>query len=166
MTPQTVGVRIANMFQKSPALTTQPRVKNPRAKGVTSAVPVPPPATGRRTSPVPPPKAGDPQIRQEIQKILDLDKKIKSLQGNKSVQLQRIQEQARIHQRILGELESSRKNGAAGKPVDKDALLAQEKLRIIREQTQRNAQTVDEFQQKTGSSNVPEPAREDVPTAR
>ena len=95
---------------------------------------------------VPPPpiaRTSVPQIRQEIQKILDLNKKIKNLQGGSTAQFQRVQEQARIHQKILNELEASQKQVSAQKVPTKNALLAQEKLRIIHEETQRNAKVLE-----------------------
>lgn len=97
--------------------------------------------------PPPRPKASVPQIRQEIQEILDLNKKIKSLQSGRSAQLQRIQEQARIHQKILNDLEVSQKQSGKEKTFSKNALLAQEKLRIIHEETQRNAQAINELKE-------------------
>lgn len=94
--------------------------------------------------PPPTPRASVPQIRQEIQKIFDLNKKIKSVQGGRSAQLQRVQEQARIHQKILNELEASQKQ-TSGQKASPSALLAQEKLRIIHEETQRNTQVVNDL---------------------
>ncbi len=103
------------------------------------------PATPLKPGYVPPPptpRASVPQIRQEIQKIFELNKKIKNVQSGRSVQLQRVQEQARIHQKILNELEASQKQTKGQKASAKNALLAQEKLRIIHEETQRNAQMI------------------------
>ncbi len=102
--------------------------------------------------PPPTPRASVPQIRQEIQKILDLNKKIQSVQAGRSSQLQRVQEQARIHQKILNELETSQKQAAIQKAPTKSALLAQEKLRIIHEETQRNAQMIDEIEGMPGKT--------------
>ncbi len=78
------------------------------------------------------------QIRQEVQRILELNAKVKSLQGDQTAQLQRIQEQARIHQRVLDQLEASQSLQDSRKAPSKEALLAQEKLRIIHEETIRN----------------------------
>jgi len=86
-----------------------------------------------------------PQVRQEIEKIFELNKKIKSVQSGRSVQLQRVQEQARIHQKILDELEASQKQSEGQKASAKSALLAQEKLRIIHEETQRNTKTINDL---------------------
>lgn len=119
------------------AKTTVPGAKVPAAKtpqkGKTSVAPgyVPPP----------PPKGQPPQVnqvRQEVQKVLDLNKTIKNIQGDRVLQMQRIQEQARIHQKILDQLEAGKTAKKAQAMPDKDALLAQEKLRIINEETKRN----------------------------
>ncbi len=168
MTPQSVGDGIARMITRPKAAQSSKTSKTaakPTAKAnaaVSKAVPVTPSASGSRRSGYvpPPPKTAEPQIRQEIQRILDLDKKIKSLQLNRSAQLQRIQEQARIHQKILGELEASKKANTVSKPLEKDALLAQEKIRIIREETQRNSKMVDEIQKKSAGESAPQAAKE------
>ena len=124
------GASAAQVFSgKSPALVTDKPVVKPGY--------VPPP---------PVPRTSASQIRQEIQKILDLDKKIRSVQSGRSSQLQQVQEQARIHQKILNELETSQKQVSSQKVPTKNALLAQEKLRIIHEETQRNVQMIDELE--------------------
>jgi len=102
--------------------------------------------------PPPTPRASVPQIRQEIQKILDLNKKIKNVQSGRSSQLQRVQEQARIHQKILNELEASQKQTGTQRASTKNALLAQEKLRIIHEETQRNAKAIDDLKETPAAS--------------
>ncbi|OGX10750.1 MAG: hypothetical protein A2351_08025 [Omnitrophica bacterium RIFOXYB12_FULL_50_7] len=97
--------------------------------------------------PSPTPRASVSQIRQEIQKIFELNKKIKNVQSGRSVQLQRVQEQARIHQKILENLEASQKQEDGQKASAKNVLLAQEKLRIIHEETQRNTQAIDDLKE-------------------
>ncbi|MFA7255917.1 MAG: hypothetical protein WC133_07505, partial [Candidatus Omnitrophota bacterium] len=96
-----------------------------------------------------------PQIRQEIQKILELNKKIKNVQSGRSVQLQRVQEQARIHQKILDELEASQKQTNGQKASSKNALLSQEKLRIIHEETQRNTQMMNDLKENSAKTTAP-----------
>ncbi|MFA5168163.1 MAG: hypothetical protein WC530_06510 [Candidatus Omnitrophota bacterium] len=97
--------------------------------------------------PPPTPRASVSQIRQEIQKIFELSKMIKNVQSKRSVQLQRVQEQARIHQKILDALEASQKQTGGQKTSAKSALLAQEKLRIIHEETRRNAQAIEKLKE-------------------
>ena len=106
-------------------------VKNPTfaKSAVTQTAFIPPPA----------PRIALPQIRQEIQKILDLNKRIRNIQGGSVLQFRKIQEQARIHQKILNEIEGSQKSELGAKTPDKETLLAQEKLRIIHEESKRDA---------------------------
>jgi hypothetical protein len=89
--------------------------------------------------PPPVPRMALPQIRQEIQKILALNKQIKSVQSGRAGQFQQIQEQARMHQKILNDLELAKQGERDRKVPTRADLLAQEKLRIIHEETQRNA---------------------------
>ncbi len=95
--------------------------------------------------PPPTPRVSVPRIRQEIQKILELNKQIRNVQNGSSAQLQRVQEQARIHQRILNELENSQKSAVGQKTHERNALLSQEKIRIIHEETQRNTQIIEDL---------------------
>jgi hypothetical protein len=156
-TPQAVGDQIVKFFGRK----TGKELMAERAKSVATAgasatqmfaakpgtepskVPVVKPGY---VPPPPKPSASVPQIRQEIQKILELNKKIQSVQSGRSSQLQRVQEQARIHQKILNDLEASQKQASSKKAPTKSALLAQEKLRIIHEETQRNAQMISELE--------------------
>jgi hypothetical protein len=157
-TPQNLGDQIAQFFGRKTgkelmmekargavgAGTTakQPFTGKPSVRTV-NAVPMKP----GYVPPPPTPRASVSQVRQEIQKILDLNKKIKNLQSGRAMQLQRVQEQARIHQKILNELEASQKQAVGQKASAKNALLAQEKLRIIHEETQRNAKEMDDLKE-------------------
>ena len=122
-----------------------PKPVLPRKPAVRSAVALP--VKPGYVPPPPMPRPSVPQIRQEIQQILDLNKLIKSVQVGRSVQLQRVQEQARIHQKILNELEVVQKQTDGQKAFSKSALLAQEKLRIIHEETQRNAKMMEDLKE-------------------
>ncbi|MFH1208931.1 MAG: hypothetical protein V1673_05175 [Candidatus Omnitrophota bacterium] len=157
-TPQAVGDQIAQFFRRKTGkelmmeksrnaagartATKQVLAGKPSVRTV-KAVPVKP----GYVPPPPTPRASVSQVRQEIQKILDLNKKIKNLQSGRAIQFQRVQEQARIHQKILNELEASQKQAAGQKASAKNALLAQEKLRIIHEETQRNARAIDDLKE-------------------
>jgi hypothetical protein len=110
---------------------------------------------------VPPPPAVDlppqvTQIRQEVQRVLQLNAQIKNLQGNQVAQVQRIQEQARMHQRILNKIETTPAVLPAGKGAEKEVLLAQEKLRIINTETQRNQAILRDLQQTSRIAKKPE----------
>jgi hypothetical protein len=93
--------------------------------------------------PPPTPRVSVPQIRQEIQRILDLNKQIRNVHSGGAVQIQRVQEQARIHQQILTEIEASQRSPAVQEAPVKTVLLAQEKMRIIHEDAQRNAKILE-----------------------
>lgn len=119
--------------------------------------------------PPPTPRVSVSQIRQEIQKIFELNKKIKNMQNGGSAQLQRVQEQARIHQKILDELENTQKQTDGQKASAKNALLAQEKLRIIHEETQRNTQAIEDLKADSaspGSKVTPKAAPKVTPKAK
>jgi len=157
-TPQGVGNQIVQFFGRKTGkeLMMEKARKAAGAGAVAKQAPAgKPPARAVNVVPlkpgyVPPPpipRASVPEIRQEIQKILDLNNKIKNLQSGRAVQLQRVQEQARIHQKILNELEASQKQTEGQKVSAKTALLAQEKLRIIHEETQRNSQAINDLKE-------------------
>ncbi len=123
-----------------PPLSTSPMKTSPVIPRAYTVPKVYKPA-GLAVPPPPVPQVAIPQIRQEIQKILELNNQIKAVQGGRAVQFQRVQEQARIHQQILNQIEASPENtksSGKSKTPSKAALLAQEKLRIIHEETQRN----------------------------
>lgn len=110
---------------------------------------------------VPPPPAVDlppqvTQIRQEVQRVLQLNAQIKNLQGSQVVQVQRIQEQARMHQRILNKIETTPTVFSTGKGAEKEVLLAQEKLRIINNETQRNQAILRDLQKTSQMAKKPE----------
>ena len=101
---------------------------------------------------VPPPpvsRLAVPQIRQEIQRILELNKQIKNVQNGRTGQFQRVQEQARLHEKILNDLESSKQEAKGRKVPQKEDLLAQEKLRIIHEETQQGKELLEGSEKKS-----------------
>lgn len=80
------------------------------------------------------------QIRQEMQRIIDINNQIKQLQAAKTFQFQRFQELAKVRQQILAEKKDknakNQKNSEAA--PNKNSLLEQEKLRMIHETAQDN----------------------------
>lgn len=167
MTPQSVGDEIVKFFgRKTGKELMAEKAGNITAAGAATAkvlagksfakASAVKPLGAKSVPPPPTPRVAVPQIRQEIQKILDLNKKIQKVQTGRSVQLQRVQEQARIHQKILNELEVSQKQTAGQKVPEKNSLLAQEKLRIIHEETQRNAKAIDDLQENPAGATVKE----------
>lgn len=165
VTPQGLGDQIIKFFGKKsgkePAIEKSGNVTQVGA-AATQAIAGKPAVRAASTTtlkkgyvpPPPTPRVSTSQIRQEIQKIFELNKKIKNVKSGRSVQLQRVQEQARIHQKILDELETSQKQERGETASSKNALLAQEKLRIIHEETQRNAKTIEDLNDAS-SKKVP-----------
>jgi hypothetical protein len=119
--------------------------------------------------PSPPvPRVSVPQVRQEIQKILELNKQIQAVQGGRAGQLRRVQEQARIHQKVLDKIEAASGGGtepAASKTPGKETLLNQEKLRIIHEETQRNTALLEAVGTENATT-TPEPVSESKPRSK
>lgn len=101
------------------------------------------------TIPPPPDNASSKQaideIRRELQNVMALNEKINKVQSSKATQLLKIQEQAVIHQKILANIEQMSAVQTQLMP-SREALLAQEKLRIIREETLRNKKTLEKIQ--------------------
>jgi len=85
------------------------------------------------------------EIRRELQSVMALNEKINQTHSSKVAQLLKIQEQAVIHQRILANIEQMSSVPTKSIP-SREVLLAQEKLRIIREETLRNKQALEKIQ--------------------
>ena len=77
-------------------------------------------------------------VQKQIQEIIRLNEKMQTQHREQAAELQRIQEQASIHKKILADLEKARSVRAIAVPPDQTELLRQEKLRLIRQQTQEN----------------------------
>ncbi|HNX68572.1 MAG TPA: hypothetical protein PLL75_05070 [Candidatus Omnitrophota bacterium] len=177
MTPQSVGSQIVRQFAargsgKTKAGTGEKMTGSSAAGSGTgkggvpqaSVIPIakivkplPKPVKATYVVPPPVPRVQVPQIRQEIQKVLELNKKIQSVQSGRVGQVQRIQEQARIHQRILDAIEASQKKGSPNTAPQKSDLLSQEKLRIIHEETQRNEKMIQEIKNKSAAAEQTSP---------
>jgi hypothetical protein len=76
---------------------------------------------------------------------MQLNEKINQTHASRSAQLLTIQEQAVIHQRILSNIEQLSDTQSKAMP-SREALLAQEKLRVIREETLRNKKALEKIQ--------------------
>ncbi len=108
---------------------------------------VPGTATKKQTVPLPPVSSDQNKailnVQSELREILALNQKINAVQTSKTSQILRIQEQALIHQRILNEIEKASQAANPAQPA-REVLLAQEKLRIIREETLRNKKLLED----------------------
>lgn len=83
------------------------------------------------------------EVNQQIQNILRINEALKADKPQQAAEIQRISEQAHIHQQILQNLNSVKTQPPAVTPTDVDEILRQEKIRLIREQTQQNRQLLE-----------------------
>jgi len=83
------------------------------------------------------------QVNSQIQDIIRINKGLKLQYRAQAVQLQRISEQARIHQKILANLESAKRVRSVSVPSGTSELIRQEKIRLIRDQTQENYEFIE-----------------------
>src|SRR5205085_2157544 len=80
-------------------------------------------------------------VQSQIQSIIELNKRTRPAYSSQAAQIQKISEQALIHQKILETLQS-RKTVPASNPADIDEVIRLEKIRLIQEQTLRNREAV------------------------
>ena len=100
---------------------------------------------------VPPPVtrvAAIVKINQELQNIISMNQNIRRLKEKQSAQLENVQGEKLVHQAILDEQQKGLQKEELGqKTPEEKALLAQEKLRKIHEETQRNTQMTNELEE-------------------
>ena len=81
-------------------------------------------------------------LQSEIAGMLKINETLKPLKQVQAAEIQRITEQAQIHQRILRNLQTV---SPVYQVTDTDRLLRQEKIRLIQEQTLRNRQVLSQI---------------------
>jgi hypothetical protein len=119
--------------------------------------PKPPPAAVTRVqkSPVPslPSGAVDTSvvnIQNQIKEIIRINESLKANEQRHLAEIQRIMDQARVHQRILEELRAAKGTKGKAKPSEAEELLRQEKLRLIQEETEKNKKFIEGLEQIPG----------------
>lgn len=95
--------------------------------------------------------ANSDDINRQLQNIIKLNENLKMSQSSKAAEIQAIQEQARIHQQLLKNLESTKSSEAVVSRNDVDEVLRQEKIRLIREQTSRSQEIIKSLGQQRRS---------------
>ena len=85
-------------------------------------------------------------VNQQLQDMIKMNEALKTSQRIQSMELQHIAEQARIHQQILKNLESAKIARNTSVNMDVNEVLRQEKIRLIREQTERSQQVMDSIE--------------------
>lgn len=86
------------------------------------------------------------EVNQQLQSIIRMNESMKASQTAQAAKVQEIGEQARIHQRILKSLQTANPRTKTVTSSDADEILRQEKIRLIREQTQRNQQLMENLE--------------------
>lgn len=87
------------------------------------------------------------QTQQQINEILRIQKTLKGMTQKDRVEVQRINESARLHQRILKGIGKS--PAGTYKPVDAQEILRQEKIRLIQEETLKNRSILENMRKKS-----------------
>ena len=78
------------------------------------------------------------QLRQKLNDIIRVNESVNKLNRAKIAQVQVIVDQARVHQRLLNELSVPQDVTTVIKTSDADQVLMQEKLRAIRDESQKS----------------------------
>ncbi len=77
------------------------------------------------------------QVQQKINDVLRLNEKLAKLSRVRTVQVQTMVDQARVHQRLLSELSSPADVAGGIKTSDADKVLMHQKLRALREESEK-----------------------------
>ncbi|MBI3314289.1 MAG: hypothetical protein HYZ83_08650 [Candidatus Omnitrophica bacterium] len=94
------------------------------------------------------------KLQKEIQDIIKLNEELKNRYKSQALEIQRISEQAKIHQKILEEMNEASRKTPVLKPQDTEELLKQEKLRMIRQETEANQNFIEGLQDKNSIQPV------------
>ena len=83
------------------------------------------------------------EIKKQIHEIIQIDATLKQGRQQQASEIQRIRDQARIHQQILKDLEASSQKRNSVNASDIDEILKQEKIRLIQQQTRQNREMIE-----------------------
>lgn len=93
------------------------------------------------------------RIQKQIQEIMKINESLKTNFSGQAAEIQKISDQAKIHGEILKDLDSSKK---IAEEAGADKYLNKEKLRLIREETEKNQKYLQELndQKETAAANT------------
>ncbi|MBI3306352.1 MAG: hypothetical protein HYZ84_00895 [Candidatus Omnitrophica bacterium] len=100
------------------------------------------------------------RIQKEIQEVIKLNEELKSRYKSQAAEIQRISEQARIHQKILQDMNQMPRKVPVIKPQDTEELLKQEKLRVIEQDTEASRKFIEDLKNAPPDQAAP-PAKAD-----
>ena len=78
-----------------------------------------------------------------------MNEELKGRYKSQAAEIQRVSEQAKIHQKILDEMNKVSRTTPTFKPQDTEELLKQEKLRVIQQETKASQNFIEELQRKS-----------------
>lgn len=106
------------------------------------------------------------KIKSQIQDIIKINESLKSNYSEQAAEIQKISEQARIHQRILKDLETAKAQQKAAR-AGSENFMNDEKIRLIQKETEKNQKFLDTLQSQDVSKNVrPIPMQEQQETRK
>ncbi len=104
--------------------------------------------------PVPAAAPSIDRIRQQISDIIRINEELKMRNQGQIAEIQRISDQARVHQQILASLEATPSGEKKElKSSDAEAILKQEKIRLIGDETEKNHQLMDKLKKEKDSKS-------------
>ena len=97
------------------------------------------------------------KIQKQIQEIIKINDSLKSNYAGQAEEIQKISEQARIHQKILKDLEAAR-NRQVGAKANPQKFMDLEKVKLIEKETNKNNQFLNNLKnQETSKKTQPVP---------
>jgi hypothetical protein len=124
-------------------------------------LPAAPVVTPRVTSQPAPPAVTD--VQRELQEIVRIHQALQAQHVTQIREIQRIMEQARLHQQLLKDLAPAR--AAGGVPVtpatrNVDELIRLQKIQLIQQQAAENRSRLEEIGKQETEAKVPQPPRQ------
>lgn len=92
------------------------------------------------------------RIQQQINEIIRLNETLKARNQSQMMEIQRITDQAHIHQKLLEDLQSEPEGKAELKTSDSESILNQEKLRVISDETEKNRRYIEDLKKQESES--------------
>ena len=81
------------------------------------------------------------EVQNQIKDVIELNQKTRPVYRSQAIEVQKIRDQAVIHQKILQDMQA-RRTVPSVNPSDIDEMIRLEKIRLIQEQTLRDRETV------------------------
>lgn len=100
------------------------------------------------------------RIQKQIHDIIKLNDTLKAQYSDQAAEIQKISEQAKIHQKILQDLEKTK---SEMKTTNSESMIVQEKVKLIRKETETNRKFLNTLQTTTPQSGTQHKTTEEKP---